>query len=144
MYTKSNVPGIERSALGRHRVLVVDDDQDARDLIGILLRAHGADVVTAESAAQALALIGTERFDALVSDIAMPDHDGYQLMRAIRALPPERGGQLPAVAVTAHASDAHRDKALAAGYNWHVAKPVDSMTLVELISGVILGKQMRT
>lgn len=142
MYTKSNVSS-DRSALGRLRVLVVDDDQDARDLIGILLRAYGADVVTAASAARALELVKRERFDALVSDIAMPDQDGYELMRAIRALRPEWGGDLPAIAVTAHGGDAHRDRALAAGYNWHVAKPVDSMTLIELISGVILGRRMR-
>lgn len=132
----------DKSALARRKVLFVDDDGDARHLTGVLLRAHGADVTAVGSGHEALEALRTQRFDAIVSDLAMPDLDGYELMRAIRQLPPELGGNIAAIAVTGHANPSDRREALAAGYDWHIAKPVAALTLIDLIDGVILGKRM--
>jgi CheY-like chemotaxis protein len=134
--------GPNNSALARRKVLFVDDDAEARQLTGIVLRAHGADVTTVSSGAEALEAMRKERFDALVSDLAMPGLDGIELMRAIRQLPPELGGDIAAIAVTGHSTPSVRRTALDAGFDWHVAKPVAALTLIDLIDGVILGKRM--
>ena len=86
------------------RVLVVDDEPDARDLIRVALEVRGAQVTTAGSAGAALHLLTQQRFHVLLADIGMPEQDGYSLVQALRALPPHQGGQMPAVAVTAYAS----------------------------------------
>lgn len=138
----TTVTSNDRSALARRKVLFVDDDADARQLTGILLRAHGADVVAVGTAAEALEAMQMQRFDALVSDLAMPGLDGIELMRAIRQLPPEMGGDIAAIAVTGHSTPAVRRTALDAGFDWHIAKPVAALTLIDLIDGVILGKKM--
>lgn len=130
------------SALARLKVLFVDDDADARRLTSVVLRAHGAEVVAVASAAEALEAMRTQRFDALVSDLAMPGLDGLELMRAVRQLPPEQGRDIAAIAVTGHSTPAVRRTALEAGYDWHIAKPVPALTLIDLIDGVILGKRM--
>jgi CheY-like chemotaxis protein len=74
--------------------------------------------------------------DLLISDIGMPEEDGYALLQKVRALPPERGGQLPAVALTAYATDADRDRALAAGYQLHLVKPVELKELAEAVASL--------
>ena len=118
------------------KVLVVDDQADARDLIQRVLQDCGADVITAASAAIALALIETQRPDVLVSDIGMPDADGFELLRQVRALGPQRGGRLPAIALTAFARSEDRIHALRAGFVVHVAKPVDPTELVATVASV--------
>ena len=140
MYTKSNVAP---SALARQRILVVDDDEDTRELTGLILRAHGAEVTEAGSAADGLSLLQAQGFDALVADIGLRGSDGYELIRAVRALPPTGGGQVAAIAVTGYASAKDRNQALAAGYDWHLSKPVDPASLVDVVSGVLLGRRMR-
>ncbi len=130
------------SALARLKVLFVDDDADARQLTGVVLRAHGAEVTAVATAAEALEAMQKQRFDALVSDLAMPGLDGLELMRAVRRLPAAEGGNIAAIAVTGHSSPAVRRTALEAGYDWHIAKPVAALTLIDLIDGVILGKRM--
>jgi signal transduction histidine kinase/CheY-like chemotaxis protein len=118
------------------RVLIVDDDPDARDLIGSVLAGAEAIPSTAESAGEALALLAEREFDVIISDVGMPDRDGYQLMRAVRALPPERGGRTPAIAVTAFARSEDRTRALLSGYQVHLAKPIEPHELVVTVASL--------
>jgi signal transduction histidine kinase/PleD family two-component response regulator len=117
-------------------VLYVDDEPDARELAQRVLSNHGARVVTSESAASARASIANDRPDVIVADVGMPDEDGYSLIRAIRALPPDRGGSTPAAAVTALARPEDRRRALLAGFQTHVAKPVDVVELVAVVASL--------
>jgi signal transduction histidine kinase len=116
------------------RVLVVDDDDDARRLVGKILSRCGAAVSTAASAAEALALFEEQSPDVLLSDIGMPVEDGYGLIAKVRALGPERGGAVPAAALTAFARDEDRERALSAGFQMHVTKPVASTRLVRVVA----------
>jgi len=118
------------------RVLVVDDEEDARALIAAVLEHAGATVRTASSAAEALAAIHAEVPDVLLSDIGMPGETGYDLIRRVRALPPSAGGQVPAGALTAYARDDDRRKALAAGFTMHVPKPIDPSELVAVVGAL--------
>lgn len=117
-------------------VLVVDDDLDALDLLGAMLKRHGAGVVLARSAAEALEALSKSRFDVMVSDIAMPERDGHDLMRAVRALPRERAGRVPALALSAFASPQDRNRALQAGFNMYASKPVDPSELVVSVASL--------
>jgi signal transduction histidine kinase/CheY-like chemotaxis protein len=118
------------------RILIVDDDPDARDLIGSVLAEVEAIPSMAGSAAEALAILAERSFDVIISDIGMPERDGYQLMRAIRALPPERGGRTPAIAVTAFARSEDRTRALLSGYQVHLAKPIEPHELVVTVASL--------
>ena len=113
------------AGLDRLKVLLVDDEADTREILGEILRSAGAAVSYAASMAQALASFDSVRPDVLVSDIAMPGGDGYMLIRELRRRGPERGGWVPAVAVSAHARDEDRRRALAAGFERYVTKPVE-------------------
>jgi CheY-like chemotaxis protein len=115
------------------RALVVDDEADARELMRYELETRGAHVSVATTMLEALDLLGRETFDVLIADLGMPEQDGFALIRAIRALPEPRGGRIPAIAVTAYASLRDRDRALTAGYNCHLAKPVDPDALIEAV-----------
>ena len=115
------------------RVLVVDDEPDARELIAAVLTGRGAAVVAVESGVKALAELERQRFNAMLSDIGMPDMDGYTLIEKIRRLPAERGGGLPAVALTAYAGVQDRNRALTAGYQRHVSKPVEPAELITVV-----------
>ncbi|HEU4410843.1 MAG TPA: PAS domain-containing protein [Polyangiaceae bacterium] len=118
--------GLERPPeLRALRVLVVDDEPDARDLVAHLLRRGGAHVAAAAGAAEALELLRGARFDALVSDVGMPGVDGYELLRRVRALPAAEGGLTPALALTAYARAEDRAAALRAGFQLYVAKPIE-------------------
>jgi CheY-like chemotaxis protein len=118
-------------------LLVVDDEEDARDLMALILESRGATVRTASSAAEALQAIVERRPDLLLSDLRMPDEDGYALIRKLRAREREhQGHRLPAIAVTAYASAADREQVLAAGYDAHVAKPIDPDALARAIANV--------
>jgi PAS domain S-box-containing protein len=116
------------------RVLVVDDEPDARGLVKRLLENCGAEVRTAASAGEAMTLLTEERPDVLISDIGMPDEDGYALIRMVRALPPDRGGAVPAVALTAYARSEDRVRAMRLGYQNHVVKPVEPAELVTVVA----------
>ncbi len=118
------------------RVLVVDDHLDARELIKRLLEECAAEVITAATADEALVLVETRRPDVLVSDIGMPDADGFELLRRVRALGPSRGGRVPAIALTAFARSEDRTRALRAGFLVHVSKPVDPSELVATVASV--------
>jgi len=121
----------------RHmHVLVVEDDDDARGLMQMILEEAGAEVTAVASAEEALAALERARPDVLVSDIGLPGEDGYALIRKVRMSGAEHGGNIPAVAVTAWASAADRDRATSAGYQEHIAKPFDTGTLIETIYSV--------
>ncbi|HEU4538809.1 MAG TPA: PAS domain-containing protein [Polyangiaceae bacterium] len=119
------------------RVLVVDDEADTRGLIVDLLEQCGAAVRTAASAAEAFAVLRAGAFDVLVSDIGMPGEDGYALLRRVRALPAAEGGRVPALALTAYARSEDRTAALRAGFQAHVAKPVEAGELVAAIAALV-------
>ncbi|MDQ3068361.1 MAG: PAS domain S-box protein [Acidobacteriota bacterium] len=118
------------------KVLVVDDQADARALIKRVLEDCGAVVATAENAADALAQLKAMGPDVLVSDIGMPGVDGFELLQSIRALGAAKGGDLPAIALTAFARSEDRTKALRAGFLVHVSKPVDASELVATVASV--------
>jgi PAS domain S-box-containing protein len=116
------------------RVLVVDDEPDTLDLVATILGQSGATVAAVSSAHAALASLAETNPDVIVSDIGMPGTDGNELMRRIRALPRERGGETPAIALTAYAGEADRELSLGAGFHKHVPKPVDPSELVAVIT----------
>jgi len=136
-------PGISGSvpfdcppALEGLKVLAVDDEPDARDLLALVLEQCGAAVTTCGSAAEALEELERETPDILVSDIGMPGEDGYSLIRKVRALDADRGGRIPAVALTAYARAEDRMQALSAGYSMHVPKPVEPAELAVVIASL--------
>jgi PAS domain S-box-containing protein len=117
-------------------VLVVDDDQDSRELIRAVLQQRGARVVGAASTDEALKLLRAENADVLLSDVEMPGEDGYALIQKVRALSPDDGGRVPAAALTAYARREDRVKTLLAGYQIHLAKPVEPEDLVTAVSSL--------
>ena len=126
------------------QVLCVDDQLDSRELLDVLLTQYGAKVMTVASATEALRVIESSQPDILVSDIGMPETNGYSLIEQIRSLPPARGGQIPAIALTAYAGETDRERALSCGFQEHLPKPVDAnrliqtmLTLVRNQSGVV-------
>ncbi|MEY4509717.1 MAG: hypothetical protein RLZZ450_1839 [Pseudomonadota bacterium] len=121
------------------RVLVVDDEAETRELLSYVLEQCDARVECAADAPTALARLQEGRFDVLVSDIGMPGMDGYQLIRAVRELSAERGGNIPALSLTAYARGEDRSKALRAGFNMHLAKPIDPGELLIVIATLING-----
>ena len=123
-------------ALRGAQILVVDDDQDALDMLTVVLTEAGAAVRTAASAAEALALLRWIRPDVLVSDLAMPDQDGYSLIRNLRAIERESGRETPAVALSAYVRVQDRARAEAAGFNVFVEKPVDPQELIAVLAGI--------
>jgi CheY-like chemotaxis protein len=123
-------------SLGGLRILIVEDEPSARDSMRIILQRCGAEVAAVGSARQALETLAEGRFDVLVSDIAMPGGDGYELLRRVRELAPEDGGQIPAVAVTAQTGAESRSRALAGGFQLYLNKPVDAAHLVRLVTAL--------
>jgi PAS domain S-box-containing protein len=118
------------------RALVVEDDADARELIALILEKGGSEVRTAVSAAEALAYCDDWGPDILIADIGIPEEDGYTLMKNLRARESERGGHIPAIALTAYARREDRMAALSVGYEYHVPKPVDPAELLTVVAGL--------
>jgi PAS domain S-box-containing protein len=116
------------------KVLVVDDEPDARTLLKRLLEGCEAAVTVVPSVEEALRLIGANRFDVIVSDIGMPERDGYELIQTVRSMPADKGGKTPAVALTAFARSEDRTRAMLAGFDMHVAKPVEPSELCAVIT----------
>jgi len=123
------------------RALVVDDEQEVRTLLTLTLESFGAKVEAVSCANDALAALASQeldrQFNVIISDIGMPEEDGYTLMRKIRALPVEKGGAIPAIALTAYGSIQHRMRALEAGFQTYAVKPVDPDELVVAIRSLI-------
>ncbi|MFB2938078.1 PAS domain S-box protein [Aerosakkonemataceae cyanobacterium BLCC-F154] len=120
------------------RVLTVDDDPDARQLLSVILSQYGAEVLSVTSASEVLVNLESFQPDVLVSDIGMPEVDGYCLIQQIRALPPEKGGEVPAIALTAYAREDDRLRVLASGYQKHVTKPLEPELLVQAVVAIAL------
>jgi signal transduction histidine kinase/DNA-binding response OmpR family regulator len=116
------------------RVLVIDDDGDGREFMEHALSSHGAEVIAVSSAKDALCELQRSLPDVMVSDIAMPEVDGYELVQRVRALPADRGGLTPALAITAHASKEIHERALESGFHRYAAKPVDVDTFVAAVA----------
>src|SRR5215475_4179500 len=121
------------------RVLVVDDEHDTREVLSVMLTRYGAEIRTAGSAAEAMTVFNQWLPDVLVSDIGMPEEDGYALIKKIRALPQENGADVPAIALTAFASAQDKKIALAAGFQRHLAKPIEPVALAKNVA-LILGR----
>jgi CheY-like chemotaxis protein len=121
-------------ALAGIRVLVVEDHDDTREFIATVLAQYGAEVTTAKSAPAAAAAFERAKPHVLVSDIAMPGEDGYSLIQTVRALPLEQGGGVPALALTAYVRPEDRERAVAAGYNRLLAKPIDPLDLASAVA----------
>jgi PAS domain S-box-containing protein len=136
-------PAAERGALldcppelDRLNVLLVDDEADSRELLTLVLDSCGAEVTTANSAAEAFATFADRKFDVLISDIGMPGEDGFSLIGRIRNLPNEEGGAVPAIALTAYARSEDRVQALRSGFQMHVAKPVEPIELIVAVANL--------
>jgi PAS domain S-box-containing protein len=135
--TLGELPALPAEAsLEGTRVLVVEDDRDGRSLLSYVLERAGASVATAASAAEGLRALSRERPDVLLADIEMPGMDGDSLIAAVRALPAEQGGLTPAAAVTAYAGERDRKRALRAGFQRHVTKPIQPAVLVQTVAAL--------
>lgn len=125
-------------------VLLVDDESDSRQIIATVLRQAGAEVAEADSAGAALSLLPLLQPDVVVSDIGMPEQDGLEMMRRLRSLPEEAGGQVPAVALTAYGRQEDRERALAAGYQQHLPKPVLPEELTRQVASLAASRPTGT
>jgi signal transduction histidine kinase/CheY-like chemotaxis protein len=121
-------------------VLLVEDNEDSRDMLKIMFEQHGIKTTAVDSAAAALSAIEKIQPDILVSDVGLPGEDGYSLIRKVRLLSPEKGGAVPAVALTGYASLQDRTDALNSGYQEHLSKPVDIDKLIELVKSLVKQK----
>jgi CheY-like chemotaxis protein len=127
----------DRPELGGVHVLIVEDDHDTREALTLLLQQFGALVTAAASAREGLRALVLLQPDILLSDLSMPGEDGYDLIRQVRALPPDRGGRIPAVAVTARTSAEDRRRTRAAGFQAHLAKPLDADELATIVARLV-------
>jgi CheY-like chemotaxis protein len=143
MVDEDAVAGAWEPLLQGRRVLVVDDHADARQLIGGILEASGASVITTASSREAFEALARSAPDILIADIGLPEEDGYALIRRIRRLDPDHGGRIPAIALTAYARTEDRDRALAAGFQRHVAKPVEPHALVKIVASTLMVEGSR-
>jgi CheY-like chemotaxis protein len=125
------------------QVLVVDDQEDARDMVARMLKAAGANVVTATSVHDALRQLETAPIHVLLADLGMPGADGYDLIREVRTRNAETGQHLPAAAITAYASTEDQGRALAAGFDAHLPKPTTPAALLETVASIWRGARRR-
>ena len=130
-HTKPSEPSLNLQGM---RILVVDDDDNTREFLAFLLELHQANVIAVATAGEALTTLAQFQPDVLLSDIGMPNVDGYMLMRQIRALSPEQGGTIPAIALTAYAGEIDYQQAMAAGFQVHIAKPIEPQVLIRAIA----------
>ena len=130
----NEISSLDFHSLEGLRVLLVDDEPEARQIISTVITRTGAEVKACNSASEALAKLMEWKPDVILSDIAMPDEDGYSFINKVRSLPREKGGETPAAALTAYARDVDRRQALAAGYQMHIAKPIGAGQLVTMIA----------
>jgi len=121
------------------RVLFVDDERDSREFVAFLLEQYGAKVTQVESAVEALGNLRQTEFDLLISDIGMPDMNGYALVRQVRQQSPDQGGKILAIALTAYAGEIDQQQALAAGFQQHITKPIEPETLMQTIWTLLEG-----
>jgi CheY-like chemotaxis protein len=132
--TAKRPAALDRFLLAGLRVLIVEDDADSRDILATVLRESGAEVSAAESAMEALAAIEDRPPDAVVSDIGMPEMDGYAFVAELRRRPPDKGGLVPAIALTAYTEPQSRNRAIAAGFQEHLSKPAEPHALLAAVA----------
>jgi CheY-like chemotaxis protein len=125
------------SRLDGIRILAVDDEPDTSELLRTMIEKSGGKVTIAASADEALNILAREKFDLIVADIGMPGKDGYQFIQEVRSFPASRGGTIPAVALTAYARTEDRLRALRAGYQMHVPKPIEYAELITVMASLI-------
>ena len=135
---KSNIQNPPAPSFTGLQILVVDDEADARELIATVLEEYGARVTAVASAAEALEAVEKLQPSVLVSDIGMPGENGYSLIRKLRNIEAERGGKIPAIALTAYARSEDRAAAIAAGFQVHLPKPFEPNQLAAVVANVIL------
>lgn len=133
---EGSIPTDQQPSLNGLRVLVVDDEPDSRELVAAALIMRGAEVVSFGSAIEALEEMERRTFDVLLSDIGMPEMDGYWLINKVRRLPLERGGGIPAAALTAYAGIEDRRRVLLAGYQLHIPKPIEPARLTSIVANL--------
>ena len=131
---ESHSNGKAQTSLKGLRILAIDDEPDVRDMLQTLLQDCGANVLIASSAQEGLEALAAWKPHVLISDIGMPDEDGYSLIRKIRALTPEQGADVPAIALTGYVRVEERVRALEAGYQMFVPKPVETNELISIIN----------
>jgi CheY-like chemotaxis protein len=127
------IPGVDLTGV---TVLVVEDDADTRELLKLVLEDCNAVVVLCATVGEAMAALERELPTVILSDIEMPGEDGYDFIRRLRELPPEKGGNLPAAALTAYARSEDRRRSLAAGFQLHAAKPIEPAELVTIVANL--------
>ncbi|HJS23455.1 MAG TPA: PAS domain S-box protein [Pyrinomonadaceae bacterium] len=137
---ESAEPLVDAQLKGR-RILLVEDDPDTQELLNTVLKRHGAEVIAVNSGASALAEIARAKPDVLISDIGMVGENGYELIRKIRTLDPEAGGHIPAIALTAYAGAANRRRALLAGFQTQLGKPVEPDDLMAVILSLTFQRE---
>jgi signal transduction histidine kinase/CHASE1-domain containing sensor protein/CheY-like chemotaxis protein len=137
----NEAPATYQHILDGLKIILVEDENDARELIATVLEEAGADVIPVANVAQALSTFQHSKPDILVSDIGMPQEDGYMLIRKVRSLSSEQGGKTPALALTAFAGEEDKNQAINAGFQEHIAKPVEATELVTRIAN--LAKSMK-
>ena len=133
-----NVSSDHVPSLDSLHVLVVDDLIDTRELLEFVLEGYGAEVLAVASARSAIEALmeNPGKYDVLISDIGMPEEDGYSLIREVRTLAASAGGEIPAVALTAYAGDKERERAIDAGFQRHIAKPVKPFQLALIVANL--------
>ncbi len=135
VHSKHNgVASADLSSINSLQVLVVDDDPDTRDVLTTVLEQYGAKVTAVASVGEAVKALEQLHLDLLISDLGMPDEDGYGLICQVRALEVERGKKIPAIALTAYANDEERIRALSAGFQLHLPKPVEPAKLIAVVA----------
>jgi len=139
-----NPPALSLQLLDGIKVLVVDDEHDSRELLTMILTRCGSDVRCSDSAANAFEAFNEWQPDLLVSDIGMPNEDGYSLIQRVRSLDSNHARQVPAVALTAYATDEDRLQALSAGFQMHVPKPIEPESFVTSLASVLAGEEPKT
>ncbi len=135
---EASEPGTEQQppSLEGLRVVVADDEPDTLEMLALILRQYGAEVTLSKSAAEAFEAVERIRPEVLISDIEMPHEDGYALIRKVRQLEAERGGNLQAIALTAYARSEDRARALLAGFQIHIPKPIEPLELVAVVASL--------
>jgi CheY-like chemotaxis protein len=119
------------------RILLVEDDEDSREMLRLMFEQHGMKITSVASAAEGLQAIEQIKPDVLISDIGLPNEDGYELIRKVRLLTPEQGGLTPAIALTGYVSLQDRNHAFNVGYQEHLSKPVDIDKLLDLVEKLV-------
>lgn len=130
---------VDNSRISGLKVLLIDNEPDALDLLESMLALYGANTIIATSAMEGFNLLGATQPDIIIADIGMPEKDGYQFIQEVRKLPPQEGGATPAIALTAFAHAEDRKKAFRSGFQAHLSKPFEYSELLSIIENLACG-----